>query len=181
MKLVIPLVFCAVAALMSGCCTIAHGTTQKLPVESVPSGARVYQNGEYVGDTPVKLKLKRNQDYAIRLEKDGYEVQQTLLESGMSNWAILDFILLPFLFVDLADGAFYSFPMDRMRETLVPNPRVLAPKSEPEPPPTRREAPQRQENADILQRLKNLKNLHDLCLISDEEYNRKQRQLLESL
>ena len=174
MKFLILMMVCAIAAFAAGCCTVAHGTTQKVPVETVPAGARVYQNGEYVGDTPMMLRLKRNQDYAIRLEKDGYEVQQTLLESGMSNWAFLDFIFLPSLFIDLPDGAFYSFPISRMRETLVPNPRAMAAKAT-------AEAPRPAENTDMLQRLKNLKSLHDQFLISDEEYSRKQRQLLESL
>ena len=176
MKPFFPIAAVATAAIVSGCCSVIHGTTQKLPVESVPSGARVYQNGEYVGDTPMMLRLKRNQDYAIRLEKDGYEVQQTLLESGMSNWALLDFIFLPSLFIDLPDGAFYSFPMSRMRETLVPDPRALAAKAAAEAP-----RPAAPDNSDMLQRLKNLKSLHDQFLISDEEYSRKQRQLLESL
>ena len=176
MKTVVALFVCAVATLMSGCCTVVHGTTQKVPIESTPSGARVYQNGEFVGTTPMMLRLKRNCDYAIRLEKDGYEVQQTLLESGMSSWAWLDFIFIPSLFIDLPDGAFYCFDLDRMRETLAPSPMSLAQNPAPEPP-----QPQRRDADDLLQRLKTLKSLHEEGLVSDEEYDRKQRQLLDSL
>ena len=38
-----------------------------------------------------------------------------------------------------------------------------------------------QAGGDILQRLKNLKFLHDQCLISDEEYKRKEREIISPL
>ncbi len=55
-------------------------STGRLAVESIPSGARVYLNDEYRGDTPLSnLELKADV-YRLRLQLDGYESKSDLVE-----------------------------------------------------------------------------------------------------
>ena len=44
---------------LSGCATIAHGTTQAIPIVSSPQGARVLVDSEPVGVTPLVASLSR--------------------------------------------------------------------------------------------------------------------------
>jgi hypothetical protein len=65
-----------------GCGYIVHKISFKdapalggytLKVSSTPSGAKVFLEKKYMGETPLQLPDLRKQTYRIRLEKDGYE------------------------------------------------------------------------------------------------------------
>lgn len=59
--------------LASGCATTVNGTTQRIAVDSTPSGAQVYVQGRSAGTTPLTVELERSKDYTLRLVKEGYE------------------------------------------------------------------------------------------------------------
>lgn len=55
------------------CATLSRGTSQKIPVTSSPSGAKIIVDGEEMGYAPLELKLKRKKkSHIIRVEKQGY-------------------------------------------------------------------------------------------------------------
>jgi hypothetical protein len=58
--------------LFQSCATIISGTSQKIPVTSNPSGAKISVDGIEIGYTPMELKLKRKHDHHILIEKQGY-------------------------------------------------------------------------------------------------------------
>jgi len=58
--------------LFQNCATIGRGASQKIPVMSNPSGARIIVDGKEMGYAPLNLKLKKKQGHIIRIEKQGY-------------------------------------------------------------------------------------------------------------
>jgi hypothetical protein len=73
------------------CATTIRGTSQKIPVTSSPSGAKITVDGEEMGYAPLNLKLKRKKSHVIRIEKQGYnplEIRTTRKTSaGLSVFA----------------------------------------------------------------------------------------------
>jgi len=65
-------VFVSSVFLFQNCATIIRGTSQKIPVTSVPSGAKIIVDGEEMGYAPLELKLKKKKSHIIRVEKQGY-------------------------------------------------------------------------------------------------------------
>lgn len=66
------------ALLLSGCAVAVRGTTQLVPVDSVPAGAEVIVDGEVVGRTPFELSLGRSSEHLITLRWNGQERSFTL-------------------------------------------------------------------------------------------------------
>jgi hypothetical protein len=92
-----------IAALsFSGCATLVHGTTQKIPVNSEPPGAECSMAGNITRyTTPCEVELSRKQDHLITIKKDGYhpetvEVKKVLsgavagniLGGGLIGWGV---------------------------------------------------------------------------------------------
>ena len=48
------------------------GASQKIPITSNPSGAKIIVDGKEMGYAPLNLKLKRKKSHIIRVEKQGY-------------------------------------------------------------------------------------------------------------
>ena len=57
---------------LAGCCSIVHGTTQKVGVSSSPTGAKVTVDKRPMGSTPVALSLERDEIHNITIEMEGY-------------------------------------------------------------------------------------------------------------
>lgn len=64
--------FASSVFLFQSCATIGRGTSQKIPVTSNPSGAKIIVDGEEIGHAPLNLKLKRKKSHVIQVEKPGY-------------------------------------------------------------------------------------------------------------
>jgi len=59
-------------AALSGCATLTRGTTESYSVVSDPPGAlATFSSGETC-ITPCEVKKKRNDSFAVKIEKDGY-------------------------------------------------------------------------------------------------------------
>ncbi len=100
------------ALLLSNCATIIHGTSQEIQAVSDPGGARVVVNGLDQGMTPAILKLKRNQDYQVVFQLEGYEdVSFTLNNRFRVGWPILGNLFswgILGVAVDVSNGAAYT-------------------------------------------------------------------------
>jgi hypothetical protein len=59
--------------LSSGCAVLSKGTKQTVVVHSNPEGATAMINGQEVGITPFKVKVKRSGAYTIEVRKPGFE------------------------------------------------------------------------------------------------------------
>lgn len=88
-------------------------------IESDPQGAKVYINGDYLGETPLQETLSNfiGNNYTIRLEKSGY---RTLVRVLDKEGKILEatagyFLLVPLLWV-YGPKSYYYFTMDKLTD-----------------------------------------------------------------
>ena len=86
------------AALLSACSSVKF--SEDVTVDSMPSGADVFVNGEVVGKTPMVVSLDSSSVYEIKLVKEGYKDQTVSLASIRTN---------PFVkFGPLSDMGYYK-------------------------------------------------------------------------
>ena len=90
-KSVVPVVLVMV---LTSCATLLANKHPQVRINSAPAGANVYVNGDFVGVTPIKLKLKNdNQFYTIEFRKDGYLPRTYTLEKHIGGiWFVLDML-----------------------------------------------------------------------------------------
>ena len=79
------------------CGTIIHGQKQNIVVTSDPN-AKIAVNGEYVGETPITLRLHRRpprstlgdiRQYKVSFEREGYEPLRVIIDSKLDIWAAI--------------------------------------------------------------------------------------------
>lgn len=96
---------------LGGCATILQPGPDHIAVNSAPSGAKVYLDGQPIGSTPMVASVNRNADGRFRIEADGYEPITVNRDKVVSGWVFVD-VLCPVvcLIVDLAthDQGHYS-------------------------------------------------------------------------
>ena len=111
-----------VALLTSGCATILAPNRRPLEVASQPQGAEVLINGEYMGRTPVRVKLKPNKSYTIEFRKQGYETATRFVSTEIAaGWLILDLVVGVFpVVVDAITGAWYKLDQKSVDAYLMP-------------------------------------------------------------
>jgi hypothetical protein len=73
--------------LFTGCATIVSGPSQQVPVTSDPPGATVQIRDQTI-TTPGTVTLKRNEDYSVRISKDGYYDNVAILRHRESDWIL---------------------------------------------------------------------------------------------
>ncbi|MBI3597633.1 MAG: PEGA domain-containing protein [Nitrospirae bacterium] len=107
-----------------GCGTLFNGTTKNVGISSSPSGAQVIVDGRsYI--TPAQVGLKRNQTYAITVQKEGYEPAGATVQRSVSGWIWADVVSmlaggagLLGLIVDFVDGGAYDLEPDNVNVNL---------------------------------------------------------------
>lgn len=112
-----------VAALSTGCATIASGTNQNVSFESEPEGATVRVDGEVIGKTPVSSRLDKESDQSVSFEMPGYRTVTKDLSTKTDPWFFGN-ILIGGLFgstTDFASGAAYEYSPDQYFVTLPPD------------------------------------------------------------
>ena len=123
-----PLILAAYT-LLSGCATIVHlGGNEELNVSSEPAGAKVVIDGTERGLTPLATKVERKKDHAVVLTKEGFEENQSRVESHLSWWVAGNVILggLVGILVDVLSGGGYTIEPDAVAVTLKPIEGVAA-------------------------------------------------------
>ena len=142
----VTLALVVLSALLSGCASTLHGTTQEVGFRSIPSGATVAVSGQSA-TTPTKLKLSRSQDHAVTFTKDGHPEQKVFLKQKLSgafygNLALGGIIGMA---IDMGNGAAYDLApgnIEMHMETGVARefdesepPAVMTVEAPPPPPP----------------------------------------------
>ena len=113
----------ALCSTVSGCATIVHlGGNEELNVSSEPAGAKVVIDGTERGITPLATKVERKKDHAVVLTKEGFEENQSRVESHISWWVAGNVILggLVGILVDVLSGGGYTIEPDAAAVTLKP-------------------------------------------------------------
>jgi hypothetical protein len=109
-KLLSTFLIASLFLLTSSCATIFKGNSSKINFNSNPQGAQIYVNGNYMGDTPILLKLESKQAYNIEFRKEGYKTKAFNITNHVGvGWIVLDVIfgLVPVV-VDAATGSWYE-------------------------------------------------------------------------
>jgi len=113
-------VLIAAVSTLVGCATIFKGSTEKVNFSSDPTSSKVYVNGQYMGETPLELKLQSKNSYTIEFRKEGYENKTVVLTNSVgAGWIVLDVIfgLVPVI-VDAATGNWYSLDQEHVTAAL---------------------------------------------------------------
>ncbi len=81
------------------CLTLVAGTLilgcsvpvlkQDVPVSTNPMGAKIYANGQLVGNTPTTVSLERNRDHILTLVKDNYRQQDVVIRKHYQQNKVL--------------------------------------------------------------------------------------------
>jgi len=109
-----------VVILLSGCATIMTGTTQKVPVNSNPSGAVAKVDGGMAAVTPTIFNLERKTDHTIEISKDGYRVAIVILRHTLSGATAGNILVggIIGLAVDGCSGAMFKLVPERVDVNL---------------------------------------------------------------
>ncbi len=110
----------ALLLILAGCATIFKGPTEEVNFGSDPDGAKVYVNGQYMGETPMKLRLESSKSYSFEFRKEGYESKTVLVSNRIgAGWLVLDIIagLVPVI-VDAATGNWFYLDQTNVNAAL---------------------------------------------------------------
>lgn len=109
-----------VAASLSGCATIMHGSSQPVGISSNPTGAQVFVDNQVMGVTPVTATLSRKDHHTVRVEMPGYAPYEMKLTRGMSGWVWGNLIFggIPGLAIDAITGGLYKLTPDEVNASL---------------------------------------------------------------
>ena len=125
--------FIIISIIYSSCATIMSGSTQKIPITTQPSGAKITiydinNNIVYKGESPTTTVLKKGsgffkkQSYRVVIEKEGYEKIEIIIDADISGWYLFgNFFLgglVGWLLVDPLTGAMYTLNPDSINQEL---------------------------------------------------------------
>lgn len=104
---------------LTSCATImcTQAEVPALTINSTPSGAEVYLNGRFVGNTPYSHFGTEADVKKITVKKAGYE-SQSLKPRKLNGWAYVNFLPWPMYnfiwgyFVDRAQAKCWSYTQD---------------------------------------------------------------------
>ena len=114
-----------IVASLSSCATILGGAKKGVKVTGEPPNAKVYYNGNYVGEAPVTVKVPRSSKQGnskVTIKADNYKSQDINLYRKWSiGYTVLDVFtgLVP-LAVDIATGNIYQPKPSKIEYMLEP-------------------------------------------------------------
>jgi PEGA domain/Short C-terminal domain len=165
----------AVALLLAGSmlCTSCTSTTM---IQSNPIGAKVYINGEQVGTTPYTYQDTKivGSKTNVKLEKEGFETMNTFFsrDEVVDAGAIVGgiFLLVPFLWT-MKYKPLHTYTLVPLNgNNTVPEKPVSNPSSNP---------PQKNAKSKA-DKLRELKQLLDDKILTQEEYEKEKKKILEA-
>lgn len=80
-------------ALVSGCASMFAPASDRITINSVPEGAKVYLGANLLGTTPLTYEFKRSMQErkTLSIRKDGYKTQELLLGTVLEPAAFWNF------------------------------------------------------------------------------------------
>lgn len=112
----------------SGCASVVRGSSEKLIIQSMPSGAQVRLSTGQAGVTPWEVEVKRKDTIFVTVTKDGYKEMSTAVISSIDGASlgigtVANFVTLPILndVIDYKTGANFSHKPNPLIVTLIPS------------------------------------------------------------
>lgn len=95
----------------SSCALMFNGTTKSISVKSQTPDAKIYIDGEYVGQENVQQSLSRKTGHTIMVKKEGCKTQTlNVISKVQVGWIAFDAFVNWFAFLtDAPTGAWKSF------------------------------------------------------------------------
>ncbi len=167
---------------------ILGSCTSTTMIQSTPSGAKVFINGEVVGTTPYPYQDNKiiGNDVSVRLEKQGYQaVSATFSRDEKVNvCAVVGgcLFLVPFLWA-MDYKPTHSYELKPIAGALYSDPvQQEAPARQEQKNNGREEEPQSKQQAPAkskADRLREIKKLLDDKILTQEEYDREKKKILD--
>lgn len=117
----------AALLLSSGCASVVRGGSEKLVVQTVPSGASVKLSTGQAGSTPFEVEVRRKDTIFVSISKPGYKPLETAVISSIDGASLglgtaANLLFLPVIndVVDYQTGANYSHKPNPLVVTLIP-------------------------------------------------------------
>lgn len=113
MKAIAVLLLCSTLA---SCATIIHGTDQEIGITSNPSNAYIWVDRNYVGNTPITVKLSRKDQHVVTINLPGYQTYEIHLSRELSGWTFGNIIFggVIGVAVDAVSGALYRLTPEQV-------------------------------------------------------------------
>lgn len=120
------LIIVSISILAHSCATVFSGTKTKIQVNGAPADAKVYYKGNYIGESPVKVKINKKdlkKIPEIRIEKEGYIASNFQLNRQVKGSAIIGNIIFGLIGIpiDFATGAIYKPSPGKIKYKLEEN------------------------------------------------------------
>ena len=80
------ILFASLLMVAMSCSTVFNGSLSDVDVQSNPSQAIVYVNGQELGPTPALLKLERGETHIIEVKKAGFQTYRITTKSSITGW-----------------------------------------------------------------------------------------------
>jgi hypothetical protein len=90
-RFVVALLIGSIGITQSGCSMVVPGK-QRFSVTASETDAKIYVNGEYIGQGNVQTRVRRNNDVSILVKKEGYIPVSRSIGTDFSITGILDII-----------------------------------------------------------------------------------------
>ena len=116
----------SVPVFFSNCASIIHGPSQNVDFSSQPSGARISIDGQYLGQTPKTISLRRKgrskgesndkKQYEVKLELPGYYPYEIKLKREMDGWFLGNIVFggVIGIIIDASNGSMYKLNPDQL-------------------------------------------------------------------
>ncbi len=138
---------CSLLLLHGGCASVVRGGSEKLMIQTSPSGASVRLSTGQSGTTPFEVEVRRKDTIFVSISKAGYKPLETAVISSIDGASLgigtaANLLFLPVIndIVDYQTGANYSHKPNPLVVTLIPEtsaenyPLVAPPGSTPKTP-----------------------------------------------
>lgn len=126
-NIIVPIALCFATVFFSSCATVVRGGSEKLVIQSNPSGAEVLLSTGQAGVTPFEVEVPRKSNVMVTVKKAGYKDLNTAVISSIDGGSVglgtvANLIFLPVIndIVDYKTGANYSHKPNPLIITLIP-------------------------------------------------------------
>ena len=110
-------------ALLGGCASIMHGTSQEMTFQSSPEEVTVTVSGRVIGKTPVTSRLDKKSGQSVAFTKDGYKPVTMELTTTLDPWFWGNIVLGGFIgsTTDGINGSVNQYSPSQYFVTLTPD------------------------------------------------------------
>ena len=124
-KLMTLLLVIGMITAMSSCATIFDGRKNTIKVHAgSPIAAKVYLDGEYIGETPFKIRIEKyklQEGSLIEIKQEGFQtLEYEVIRRPHVGYVIADLLSVIPLVIDVANGNIYRPNTRNIEYELVP-------------------------------------------------------------